>query len=301
MLERVWKPWFVYRPGQLVRRAFVGLQPRPGGFTPLRTSWGADVIADPTRTIGRSILTTGIYDIAVSEALFRLISPGDTVVDAGANVGYMTVLASVAAGPGGKVLSFEPNPELIGILGRNVAAVRSQWAAASVEIQQAALGERAGTADLYLPPGFETNDGIARIGRETEEGGRAVSVQVVTLDEILGDATAGVLKLDVEGFEPLVLRGAERALATRRIKHIVFEEHAITDSEAARILVGAGYRLFSLGWSLHGPRIDSIGEGSLATAYEAPSFLATLAPDELLARCRSRGWLALSRQTRRCT
>jgi hypothetical protein len=54
------------------------------GYVPLRTSWGMQVIADSPSAIGRSILTTGVYNIAVSETLFRLISPGDTVFDAGA-------------------------------------------------------------------------------------------------------------------------------------------------------------------------------------------------------------------------
>jgi hypothetical protein len=103
----------------------------------------------------------------------------------------------------------------------------------------------------------------------------------------------------VEGFEPQVLKGSERTLAGRRIRHIVFEDHSITDSEVARILHGAGYRLFSLGWEVHGPRLEPIEVGSLATPYEAPSFVATLEPDELEARCRPRGWLALHRRSRR--
>ncbi len=301
MLQRLWKPWFVYRPAQLVRRALARLRPYPRGLAPLRTSWGADILADTTRTIGRSIITTGLYDLAVSEALFRLISPGDTVVDAGANVGYMTVLAGVAAGPGGKVLSFEPHPDLFAVLEQNVAAARERWSVAVVETHQAALGERPGTADLHMPPDFETNDGIARIGSEPPPGSRSLVVRVAPLDEMLGSGTVGVLKLDVEGFEPQVLRGAERALIGRRIKHVVFEDYSVADSEVVRILGSAGYRLFSLGWSIRGLRVDSIERGNLATRYEAPSFIATLEPDEVLAHCRRKGWLALSRRTRRCT
>ncbi len=249
--------------------------------------------------IGRSILTTGLYDLAVSEALFRLISLRDTVVDAGANVGYMTVLAGVAAGPGGKVLSFEPHPELFAVLERNVAEARVHWGTAGVETHQAALGERPGTADLHLPPDFETNDGVARIGSGSAAGNRSLTVKVVTLDEVLEDRPAGVLKLDVEGFEPQVLKGAERAITGRRIKHIVFEDHSVADSEVVRILGDAGYQLFSLGWSMRGLRVEPIKVGNLAPRYEAPSFIATLEPDEVLDRCRPSGWLALRRRTRR--
>src|SRR5438876_809414 len=110
--RRLWKPWFVWRPMQVLRRARLALSsPRPG-YQLIPTSWGGFIWTDPTKVIGRSILTTGIYDLAVSEVLARLIKPGDTVIDAGANIGYMTMLASFAAGPNGKVLSFEPHPDL---------------------------------------------------------------------------------------------------------------------------------------------------------------------------------------------
>jgi len=299
VLQRLWKPWFVYRPSQLVRRAFSSLHSRPRGDASLRTSWGANVIADPTRTIGQCIRTTGLYDLAVSEVLFRLIAPGDTVIDAGANVGYMTLLAGVAAGPGGRVVSFEPHPALFAVLEQNVAVARAKWSTAEVEIHQVALGERPGMADLHLPPEFETNDGLAWLGSGPAAGGRSLTVRVVTLDEALGDAPAGVLKLDVEGFEPQVLKGSERALTDRRIRHIVFEDHSIADSQVVRILRNAGYKLFSLGWSMWGLRVEPIEVGNLATRYEAPSFIATLEPNEVLSRCRPKGWLALRRQTQR--
>lgn len=299
MLQRLWKPWFIYRPAQLVRRACATLRSRTHGYSPLRTSWGADVIADPTRTIGHSILTTGLYDLAVSEVLFRLISPRDTVVDAGANVGYMTLLAGIAAGPGGRVLSFEPHPDLFAMLERNVGNARANWRTSEFETHQAALGDSPGVADLHLPADFETNDGVARIG--SGAGGRSLTVQVTTLDEELRDERASVLKLDVEGFEPQVLRGAERALRERRIRHIVFEDHSVADSEVVRILGGAGYQLFALGWSMRGLRVEPIEAGNLATRYEAPSFIATWEPEEVMARCRPRGWLALRRRAMSCT
>ena len=297
MLQRLWKPWFVYRPSQVVRRGVAHLRPRTRGHTPLRASWGADIIADPTRTIGYSILTTGLHDLAVSEALFRLISPGDTVVDAGANVGYMTVLAGLAAGPGGRVLSFEPHPGLFEVLERNVAEARAHRRLANVETFRAALGDRPGAGSLHVPAGFEANDGVSRIESAAAVSGHSLPVRVAALDDVLGDVPVGVLKLDVEGFEPQALTGAARALAARRITHIVYEDHSVADSQVVPLLRAAGYRLFSLGWSMRGLRVEPIEAGALATRYEAPSFIATVEPEDLLARCRPRGWLALRRRT----
>jgi FkbM family methyltransferase len=294
LLHRLWKPWFVYRPTRLVRRAVTSLFPPSRGYARLRTSWGVGIIADPSRAIGHSIVTTGVFDIAVSEALARLISPGDTVVDAGANVGYMTVLASVVAGPRGRVLSFEPHPELFAIAQRNVTAIRERLDVARTELHQMALGDRPGTADLEIPPDFESNDGTARIGGPAITGNQSVAVQVETLDNVLHGETVAVLKLDVEGFEPQVLRGGSRALADRRVRHIVFEDHTIGESEVVRVLRRTAYHVFSLGWSWRGPRVQPVDVGCLATDYEAPSFIATLEPDEVLARCSPAGWLVLS-------
>ncbi len=294
MYYRLRKPWFVHQPTRLVRRVMVALRPPSPGYTPIRTSWGVEIVADPTRAIGRSILTTGIYDLAVSEALARLISSGDTVIDAGANVGYMTVLASVVAGPGGRVISFEPHPELFSLIQRNVAAASGHLQIAHAELHQAALGAHPGAAQLHVPPGFESNDGIASIRRPTAPSDRSLTVPVETLDRVLADRSATVLKLDVEGFEPQVLQGAAECLASGRIRHILFEEHAIDTSAVSQMLCAAGYRLFSLGWSLRGPRVQPVEGGSLAGEFEAPSFIATLDPSDVVARCRSRGWLVLS-------
>lgn len=295
MVRRLWKPWYVYRPGQLVRRAAVGLWPSPPGYAPIRTSWGGRIVADPTRAIGRSLLTTGLYDLAVSEALARLISPGDTVVDAGANVGYMTALAGVAAGPGGSVLAFEPHPELHAAGLRTLAASRRALAGVTIEYHQAALGERPGAAELHVPAGFAANDGVARLGPLSGAGGCSVPVRVISLDEAIRERSIGVLKLDVEGHEAAVLRGASRALAAGRVRHIVFEAHAPDGGEVARMLHGVGYRLFALGWVMRGLVVRGIEEGSPSTGYDPPSFLATLAPDVALDRCRPRGWRVLGR------
>ena len=294
MLQRLWKPWFVYQPTRLVRRAVTSLFPPSRGYACLRTSWGVGIIADPSRAIGHSIVTTGVYDIAVSEALARLISPGDTVVDAGANVGYMTVLASVVAGPGGRVLSFEPHPALFAIAQRNVASVRERFDVARTDLHQMALGDRPGTAHLQIPPDFESNDGTARIGEPAVAGNQSLAVQVETLDNVLDGEAVTVLKLDVEGFELQVVHGCCRALADRRVRHIVFEDHKIGESEVVRDLRRTAYHVFSLGWSWRGLRVQPVDGGRLATEYEAPSFIATLEPDEVLARCSPAGWLVLS-------
>jgi FkbM family methyltransferase len=293
VLSVIAKPWYVWRPWQLVRRASVAFKPPRSGYTALPVAWGISVIADPAKMIGRSLFTTGIYDISVSEVLARLIKPGDTVVDAGANVGYMTLLAGVAAGSSGRVLSWEPHPELFAVLQRNVTALRARAGAAEIGIRNAALGPEPGRAELILPSYMDANDGVAYIG-DPAGSGQSMTVTVETVDEVVGDSRIAVMKLDVEGAELGVLTGARRALGDGRITHIIFEDHVGADSPVGRVLVANGYRLFSLGWSIRGLHLGEDPHERLATDYEAQSFVASLEPQQVVDACRTQGWMTLS-------
>ena len=68
---------------------------------------------NPKETIGRAILRLGVYDLCVSESICRLLDPGESAIDVGANLGYMTSLMAAKAGKCGSVESFEPHPDLM--------------------------------------------------------------------------------------------------------------------------------------------------------------------------------------------
>lgn len=294
MLERLRKPWFVHRPTQILRRIHAALRPPRPGYRPLMTSWGIALMADPSRTIGRNIVTTGLYDIAVSEALARLIPPGSTVIDAGANVGYMSALAALAAGPGGKVIAFEPHPELVKMLRANVSSAAEQRAVAPVEVHEAALGEAEGTAELIIPTAFGSNDGIASLVDEMVGPGTRVAVRMVTLDQVIGDAEVEVMKIDVEGYELQALRGGIQALRSHRIRHVVFEDFHAGDSHVMRLFDELGYRIYEIGWTVDALALAPFGSTRVGNANEAPNFIATVDPQALLARCGAPGWKVLS-------
>lgn len=154
-------------------------------------------------------------------------------------------------------------------------------------------------ASLQLPPSHETNDGLAHIAKQSFPEDRSIQVPMLTLDGELGSTQVDLLKIDVEGFESEVIRGASKALREGRITHIVFEYHFIETSQCVRLLKEKGYTVFSLGWSLRRPRIQHVEHGALAKRYEAPNFLATLSPKETLERFRPAGWLTFRDQTKR--
>lgn len=257
------------------------------------------MLASPAEHLGRCLWTTGVYDLAVSEVMFRLVQRGDIVFDAGANIGYMTLLAAVAAGPQGRVISWEPNPHLFSILTKNVDATRERVQLAPVDLRQTALGAHRHRTVLALSDPAVGNDGLSYIpaGPIPTEGVQTVHVQVETLDDLLGDQTIGLAKVDVEGYEIQVFKGAARALDSHRIRHIVFEDHQGTGSAAAALLKASGYRLFSIGWSMTRPVLAEVRPGeSLSNVYEAPSYLATVDPEHALHACALSGWRALRRQ-----
>jgi FkbM family methyltransferase len=294
-LARVWKPWFVWRPRQALRRLVRGVRPLPPGVQPLEVAWGGTILADPSRHVGWSLATTGVHDLAVSEALVRLVTPGDTVIDAGANIGYMTVLAAALAGSAGRVYAFEPHPTLFQTLSRNVERRRRPGSASDVRLYDAALGASVGRARLVVPDGFESNDGLASVRRDAGDVAGAIDVAMTTIDDAVGPTSVGVLKLDVEGYELEVLDGAASALRRRAIRHIVFEDHGGPDSAVVRRLESHGYRVYAIGWSVAGLRIEDVRNGRLTREYEAPSYVATQSPAEAEQRCAPRGWRVLCR------
>lgn len=294
MIHRLWKPWYVYRPSQIFRRLRAALAPPKPGLQDLPTSWGVTLQADPTMTVGHDLLVAGVYDLPLSEALARLIKPGDTVVDVGGNIGYTTTLCAVAAGPGGTVYSFEPHPELHPLIEWNVAAARRHHPIATTHVYQAALGATTGTAKLLVPPQFnQVNNGVSRITDTDEPGATVISVPMKTLDEVCGTATVSVVKIDVEGFELQVLEGGRRALESGRVRHVVFEDHTHRDSQVVRMLQGLGFHVFSLGYGMRGLVVAPVEAGSLAHGLEAPNFIATRDPDTVLGLGKTRGWLVL--------
>ena len=110
MLRSLARPEYLFRPRQIWRRLR-----HPWGFhLPPRAEvtlpWGWPLCIRTHETIGRLIWTFGVFDLPVTEVLWRLTGPGDIAVDAGANIGCMTCVLATRVGPTGRVLSFEPFP-----------------------------------------------------------------------------------------------------------------------------------------------------------------------------------------------
>jgi FkbM family methyltransferase len=282
------RPEYLLRPRSVVRRLRVPFAPSGDGRTVRVTpSWSVPVNVRTDEAIGYSIAVTGVFDLTVTEALLRLCDPGETAVDVGANVGYMTSVMAASVGPTGRVVAFEPSPRLFEVL----TGTRQEWGAScDVDVRQAAVSNRTGTAELVMPRDAR-NDGLARLGAAASEGAERHDVECVTLDDVLGQSPIGVMKVDVEGHETEVLEGAASLLREHRVRDLIYEDHGPWPTKAACLMTDAGYAIRALTRTFWGPGLDS-PERSKA-GWEGPSFLATLEPDRAVERLAPRGWRAL--------
>lgn len=287
------RPYYWLRPTQLIIRA----RSRPssdGAPRLLRTAWGTHVYCWPD-PIGRAVARTGVYDLIVAETLARLADPGETAVDAGANVGLMSNLLAHAVGERGRVVAFEPHPLILETLRRNVSGWRDSEGVA-VEVRAAAVSSRAGsvqlTADLDT---FAHNKGTASV--EPLDSSNAIDVDAVRLDDELS-AAIGVLKLDVEGHELEALRGAESLLSEKLVRDIVFEEHQPPPTPVTELLESHGYAIVGVRQGLLGPIVCAPREAYARQLWDPPALLATADPERARLRLRPRGWRCLRRGLR---
>jgi FkbM family methyltransferase len=214
--------------------------------------------------ISRGVLMD-TYEDAEAKFVSSLVRPGDHVIDAGANIGFFTMLLAGAVGPGGSVRAFEPLEYLFDALTRSTAENRFE---SRVEAHRVALSDMPGTARLRHAPST-TNFGGAHLvaGGETPHGHEDVSVPMEPLDAFLDERRVAFIKMDVEGAEPRLIRGA-RALLERDRPAILSELHdpqlravsGVSATEFIGHMRELGYHCFALEKSRRGRALTAYAE-----------------------------------------
>ena len=179
--------------------------------------------------------------------LERVLSPGKVFVDAGANFGIYTLLASKIVGEAGRVISFEPSSRVFPVLRRNISLNGFR----NVLALPLALTDKPGRARLY----YHSAVGCDSLGKDASFEQDAHTEEIVTesLDNVLKHTSVGrvdVIKMDVQGAEELALRGAKEIVASTR-PVVIFEffpegaaSLGLSPNGTWNFLEGCGYEFF---------------------------------------------------------
>lgn len=292
-LSRLTRAEYLQRPGQLFRRAARLLRrPFARDRMTVRLPWGYPITVDPRESIGRSIVALSALDLPVTETIWRLLDDGETCADIGANIGYMTCVMSARLRSGGTIWSFEPVPELAAELRRNIAAWRPRTRA-EFQLHTVALADVDGEQEIHLPAEFAANRGTASLQAQDNAAMRVLRVPTRRLDTLCGaPARFGLIKLDVEGAEALVLRGATRLLREGLIRDLVLEEHAPWPAASTDLLLRHGYQLWRVTRGRHGPSLLP-ADAALRGELDPPTYLASREPARVRQRFATSGWQCL--------
>jgi FkbM family methyltransferase len=194
------------------RDGYVEAHSRPFDLT--FTGPAADVIT-------RHIYRLGVHEPDITRYLLDnvRVADNDVALDVGANLGWYSVLLDRLSAPGARIFAFEPDPQSFELLTRNL----DRNAARRVSAVNVALGAQPGTALLHR---YKTSNNGRHTLLEGATSGGTVQVPVTTLEAFwhsqdLGARPIRFMKVDVEGFEYFVLRGAGELI--RRCACIVLE------------------------------------------------------------------------------
>ena len=174
---------------------------------------------------------------------------GTTVIDVGANKGVFSIYMSRAAGPQGRLVAFEAQPEL----GAHLAAVKESFGLDNMTIVNRGLSSTSGVLTMHRS---EAGSGMASFHNTGSRGLQAIQVPVIRLDDYAAEHDIGpvsFVKCDVEGHELEVFRGAEKTLR-RDMPTLLFECHydEAERGELFGFLAGLGYD----GYFFHVSRAD---------------------------------------------
>lgn len=209
----------------------------PGFNKLVRCRHGTFLANENDTYVGRSLIKYGEFSQHEAELFAELLKPGDVVVEAGANIGALTVPLARLVGPHGRVLASEPQPVVFQMLCANL----SLNGLTNVDGRNCALSSSRG--EVRIPHyHYDKPANFGGLALADDPGG--TPVPIATVDEIFRYDRLRLVKVDVEGMERDVLEGARETI--QRHKPVLYVENdRLEKSEALiRFIMALGYRLW---------------------------------------------------------
>jgi FkbM family methyltransferase len=200
----------------------------------------------------QKLMYFGLYDQAETALVTRTLRAGDVFLDIGANVGYYSLHASRLVGETGQVHAFEPIAANV----QRLLETAQRNGIRNVRVNQAAVGEAAGTLELHLGGEELGNSGWASVV-PSQRRPNMLTVPMLAIDPYVVENNIRfirLVKLDVEGAEPEVIAGMSSLLAGENAPDLLceinpwlLERRGLDSTSITRPLAARGYRLSPVG------------------------------------------------------
>lgn len=227
-----------------------------------------------TESIGRSVFLYGVYEPLATAVFASLLTDGDVAIDVGAHYGDFTLAAAFQVGPSGAVYAFEPQPLVRSVLLTNLRHNDIHH----VTVLDCAVADYDGSSSLYSAIDPSHTGGASLSETLVDQSRTHMDVSVRQLDGLLiesvGDRLAAV-KIDVEGAEAAVLRGASD-LVRRSKAAILFEANGLQNgpqgvsSETISFLRESGYLVYGMVPDGQTFRLEELAHGQDPGQYCEP-------------------------------
>ena len=246
----------------------------------MRLSSGEYLCVDTSTFEALAYILGGEHEADVIRVFRTFLTQQSVVLDIGANFGLYTALAGSVVRRHGRLYAFEGNPRIFQSLQRTIVA-NDLYHRPNIVAANVLVSDKSGRGTLHysanLPSGGTMSDVQLKGGMQ-----RSVEVEMITIDDFLPpDLPVDLVKIDVEGHEPLVLRGMERTIARSPNIRIIIEfadtllAHTVNPPDFVDYIHGIG---FSICCILPDFKVELVSPGKLLSGFNY--CLLTRTPDE---------------------
>lgn len=215
--------------------------------------WGSELRLNPYYYLDRNILAFGSYSANIQHFIVDRVKPGMICMDVGANIGEMALHLGRRVGPTGRVYAFEPVPH---VRARLEAHVARNGLSEIIKVCGVALSDRIGSVEMAVAPEETQNQGMGSIVNNAQSIlSNRFTVPTTTLDAFVESekiSRIDVMKIDIQGAEPLLLDGGKEVFKRMAIDFVmeISEEDLAGMGRTGKDLMaqveGYGYSVYEL-------------------------------------------------------